>query len=228
MDRTARMGHCWGMESLTAQTPPDCAETNAGAAKKKQAPWMGKRGEQPSTIPWRDIQSAIESGVSMSKTAKRFAEFHPKGADALLECIKKRAQRRKWIVPASLMGKAQLRLEEAGYDVPELSQPCKTPVSDREKVGTLVSESVAEMGERGNLIGLRLLSSQLERAAKNPQRLAPIVDTQDVVSALKGVRLAAGMDKQGPQIALNLWSGSPNVPTHVPGDIRDIIEGQDE
>lgn len=184
----------------------------------------GRQSELPN-VPWEAIRSAVESGVSMVKVAKRWQEHHPKGYKGLLEVIKKRSLRGGWMVPRTLMGEARERAAELGVDVPAMSQTIETAPSDREKVGTLIVESLAEMGESGSLIAAQLALGQLRDASKNPAQLAPLVDVKDLGAAMKVVRTAAGMDRQAAPVSFNLWGGpmsQPGTSRDITGDIRDV------
>jgi hypothetical protein len=87
----------------------------------------------------------------------------------------------------------------------------------------LVVESLSEMGEIGSVIAGKLSLDLLRTAQGNPKQIAPLVDIKDVGSALKNLRLVAGMDKQGPVVALNLWSDAP-MSRLVPGTTHNVPE----
>jgi hypothetical protein len=209
------------METETVlETPPD-------KPKRKVHPWMDRTGKASTPrleAPWQAIRDAVAAGVSMAKVAKRFAEYHPSGHPAMYELIRKRATRESWFVPATAMAKAQQRVEQAGYGeiVPNVSQSAISTPSDHEKVGTLVSQSLSEMGESGSLIAGQLNLRLLRDASRNPERIAPLVDVKDIAVAAKTLRLVAGMDKAAPPVQFNLWGG-PGQTQGQTQPARDIL-----
>lgn len=78
-----------------------------------------------------------------------------------------------------------------------------------EKTGTIIIESAQELAESGSLIGLRLLHGQLKDAEANQNDLAPLVDAKGIVTAIRGVRMAAGLDRTQVNVGLNLWNDAP-------------------
>jgi hypothetical protein len=129
------------------------------------------------------------------------------------------------MVPSTLLANAQAKAQAMGIDVPQMSlSPSKTPLessgmteSGREKVGTVLAENLQELAESGGMIGAKLWHGQLVDAAKPTAKLAPLVDAKDILTAVKGLRLVAGLDKAGPVLALNLWGNGSNVPTRDTG-----------
>lgn len=198
--------------------------------KRKQPAHLGTHGQpSPTAIdaPWQEIRDLIAAGVSMGKVAKQYASFHPSGWQALYEAIKKRAQRESWSVPGTAIARAREALAAKGVDVPTVSRKGVPAPSDPEKVGTYLSLNLTEIGEEGSLIAANLALGQLRAAHKNPAQIAQLVDVKDVSSAMKLVRTAAGMDRQGAQVQVNLWGSgmSPHVPVRDIGTSRDA-DGQ--
>lgn len=193
---------------------------------RKQARYLsqlGKTNGKALEAPWEDIKAAISAGISFAKVAKQFAEYHPKGWRALSELMRKRAQREGWIVPASAIAKSLDHLEAKGYDVPKLSEMHVPTPRDPQKVGTLMSQTLEEIGSEGSMIAAQLALNQLRDAQDKPSQLAPLVDVKDLGAAMKVVRTAAGMDRQASPVSFNLFGGpmSQPVPRDITGDIRD-------
>jgi hypothetical protein len=206
------------MEQANVSPPQD-------KPKRKQARWLNQTGKPNGKgldAPWEDIKNAIGAGISFSKVAKQFAHCHPQGWQAFVEVIKKRAQRQGWFVPVVALAQQREKLEEKGYDVPKMAGTDVSPLRDREKTGTLVAQSLEEMGQEGSLIAGELVLNQLRAAQAAPERIAPLVDVKDITSAAKLVRLVAGMDKQGPAVSLSLWGGPMSPPGTSRDNVRDV------
>lgn len=209
-------------------------ESTLEPPKRKLAPGMNQTGKTNGLAldaPWQDIRDAVATGLSMAKIAKQFAQYHPSGWQALHTLIRKRAQREGWLVPETAMAQAKERLEQSGVRFTEMSQARVTPPRDPEKTVTLMSQSLSEMGEEGSIIAGKLSLSLLRKAEANPEKIAPIVDSKDIATNIKTLRLVAGMDKQAPTISLNLWGQAgthSGTSRDIAGDIRDIVEGEDE
>jgi hypothetical protein len=176
--------------------------------------------KQPTTIPWADIRAAVESGVTIRQACKKWGVSYEAG--------RKRSQREGWYVPATLMAEARERLAKSGVEVPIVSLRPVESVSEaktaRAEVGTALLESAQELAEDGSMIGLRLLHGQLKDAKRNEGQLMPLVDAKGIVTAIRGVRMAAGLDKQSPVVALNLWSDSPMSRNVSPGQAANVPE----
>jgi hypothetical protein len=96
-------------------------------------------------------------------------------------------------------------------------------MTTQEKTGTIIMESAQELAESGSFIGLKLLHGQLVDAQANQHDLAPIVDAKGIVTAIRGVRMAAGLDKAQVNVGLNLWSDAP-MSRLVPGTTHNVPE----
>lgn len=183
--------------------------------------------------PWADIRDCVAAGIAMSKVAKQFAEYHPRGWEPLHELIRKRAQRDKWLVPATVIAAAKDRLTASGIVVPTQEDRPKLPSHvpnrvvpdprDPVKTGNLLSQTLAEMGEEGSVIAGELSLGLLQAARENPDRIAPIVDVKDIAASVKTLRLVAGMDRQGPVVSLNLWADA-QMSRAVAGTVQSVPE----
>lgn len=185
---------------------------------------LGNKGRKRTTdVPWHEIRGAVEAGMSILKASKRW--------DVPYERARKRAQREHWSVPATIMADARERLKQSGVDVPIMSQseviPRETLTSGRENIGTALAENATEIAESASLTGLKLVSDLLKEAASESHKLAPLVDVKDISQAIRAVRMAGNLDKQGPVVSLSLWSGQP-VPKSVPKDIVEVESWGDE
>ncbi len=75
-----------------------------------------------------------------------------------------------------------------------------TAIVTGDSVKASVEASLAENGQKSNLIASRIALTSLERA---PEAL-PVTSLADVKTALSVARIAAGMDKAQPEVKVNL------------------------
>jgi hypothetical protein len=128
---------------------------------------LGDTSRKPN---WKTIREMAVAGLSFPQLAKR--------CGASLAAIKKRSSREKWPVPARIMRRAR-----------ELSPH----VTD--EVVTDMAENLLHEGTVATCHAMKILRLKLARAVANPASIADLRDVQGVVTALKGARLAAGLDK---------------------------------
>jgi len=90
--------------------------------------------------------------------------------------------------------------------------------------GELIAETLLANGEQGSLQASNLLLSLLKSATK--ETLKPLQDAQDVVTAMKGLRLGAGMDKMQTNVQVNLpgWAASVSMEKSVSADFTEITD----
>lgn len=196
---------------------PEVATAEPPTRTKGSAVWSNAGQRRETAEPWAEVRAAVAAGMSIRKACKRFGVSY--------DAARKRSQREAWMVPSTLLANAQAKAQAMGIDVPQMSlSPSKTPLessgmteSGREKVGTVLAENLQELAESGGMIGAKLWHGQLVDAAKPTAKLAPLVDAKDILTAVKGLRLVAGLDKAGPVLALNLWGNGSNVPTRDTG-----------
>lgn len=130
---------------------------------------------------WIAIEKAAIAGVPYPELATRFR--------VTLSAIKKQASRNRWPVPARIRRRAK-----------ELSPAVTGP-----EAVTAAAESLLRDGEAATGLAMRVIVGKLQKAAAKPQSVADIASVTDVVSALKGARLAAGMDRGQPMVQIALF-----------------------
>ncbi len=178
------------------------------------------------TPDWEAAKASVASGVPLQAVAQRL------GLD--YEVLKKRAQRGKWSRPHLAVREARKATEivkaqaASSLNVPNGSKTQESddkgmfrPLSAEEKTGTIILESAKELAESGSLIGLKLLHGQMRDAEANPEQLAPLSNAKDLVTAINGMRKAAGLDRTEANLHLSLWGG-PMSPSGTSRDIRDV------
>lgn len=150
-------------------------------------------------VDWGAVRESVVLGVPLAEVAARHGVAVP--------VIKMRAMRGKWPTPKRVRRLADARA--AGSipppDAPTVSLP---PVTTDSKQGELSTEMAADsllaLGERGSLGVAKLLHGLVVRAERAPGKLAPLRDAGDLVTALKGLRSAAGLDKIDSQVQVNV------------------------
>lgn len=135
---------------------------------------------------WAEVRKAYELGVLPSVLSERY--------DVPVEAIKKRKQREGWKSLDSVQNEVK-----AMQKVRDESQGLSSDVPCGVKTA---AEVLLANGETGSLKASQLLLSLLQKAS--PNKLQPLQDVGDVVTSLKGIRLAAGMDRAGTEVKVNL------------------------
>lgn len=135
-----------------------------------------------STKPdWQAIEKAAISGVPYPTLAKQFK--------VSLAAVKKQASRSKWAVPARIKRRAR-----------ELS-----PRVTEDEAVTVAAQSLLADGRAATVHGMKILRGKLAKAAARPSSIADLETVSDVATALRGARLAAGLDRvEGAQVQVNL------------------------
>ncbi len=155
-------------------------------------------------IDWVAVRESVVLGVPYDVVSSKFGPS--------VEAIKVRAFRGKWPTPTRLQ---RLRASRQSGDVvpADAAVVSKPPVTLDSRQGELTTETASDSllsyGERGRLIGARLLHGLLDRAGRSPRKLARLRDAGDVVTATKGLLVAAGMDKpDAVQVNVALFGGA--------------------
>lgn len=128
---------------------------------------------------WNEIKESLIGGASVESMAEKY--------DVEAGTIHVRAHREQWATPAKVKA---LALKHNPSNV-----------SERKSMSNL-AETLTANGEQGSLKASNLLLSLLQKAS--PNKLQPLQDVGDVVTSLKGIRLAAGMDRAQNAVQVNL------------------------
>lgn len=147
-------------------------------------------------IDWTPIRDAAIAGVPLLKLAAQY--------EVDIETLRKRAQRHNWPIPA------RVRVLAAQHGIvgapsgnnQQVSHSVRHIAKTGEEAKTTLADNLLRNGETGSLHASNLLLSLLQKAT--PNKLQPLQDVGDVVTSLKGIRLAAGMDKPGTEVKVNL------------------------
>jgi len=164
-------------------------------------------------VDWESIKTGVAAGLDLRAIAERFARPPDITPQKLWEAIRKRIQRESWIVPARAIKAARAKFEETAPKavpacVPDASL-VPEKVSQSSEIGTMILENATKLAEEGSIFGLNILHGQLREASGNPAQIQPLRSAKDIVTAIRGVRLAAGMDRQDAgQVQVNVWGGS--------------------
>ena len=159
-------------------------------------------------VDWDQIKQAAIAGVSFPELARQWEMLDDEGKPDT-SAIRKRCSREGWPVPRSIMASASLRLNEAkaAQNAAREQMQAKgeaVTVVTPPPPNAVIAGNIAEMGAKSNLHALALLQNKLQRASESPDSIRDLENVGDIVTALKGARLAAGMDKEGSQVTLNL------------------------
>lgn len=129
---------------------------------------------------WRAIEKAAIAGMPYPLLAEKFG--------VSLAAVKKQASRGKWPVPARIMRRAR-----------ELS-----PHVTGDAV-TMAAENLLNDGQTASLHAMKILLGKLAKAAKHPETVDDIASVGEVVTAGKGARSIAGLDRVEPaNVSVNL------------------------
>jgi hypothetical protein len=162
---------------------------------------------------WQTARTLVENAVPMPEVAERLGISY--------ENLKKKAQRNNWFVPSTALAKAQTALTER--------QNKETGESLRVPVEAHLAESIAEMGQKGQIAVLRgLLPKIIETfGEKSALMQKEITGWKDASSAFGMFAKASGLDKPQQAVQINMWgqaSGTisgPDMPldcTQMPQD----------
>lgn len=153
---------------------------------------------------WKEVQKASEAGLEDEELSRTYGVSKAS--------IKMRRMREKWMTPNRIraeiaaskaradsmrIGNGQAKKELAALGDGNVTTVTKPALE-------AVSESLLEDGKASSILGMRLLKGLLERAAKDPESLESLETASDVVTAVKGARLIAGLDREGSSVTLNL------------------------
>jgi hypothetical protein len=141
------------------------------------------------------------------------------------ENLKKKAQRNNWFVPSTALAKAQTALTER--------QNKETGESLRVPVEAHLAESIAEMGQKGQIAVLRgLLPKIIETfGEKSALMQKEITGWKDASSAFGIFAKASGLDKPQQAVQINMWGQSsgtvsgPDMPLDCTQIDTDAFDG---
>ena len=143
---------------------------------------------------WIQVRDAAIAGVPYEKLAFEFG--------ITVTSIKQAAKRNGWATPKKVE-KLQEQYQSKEKTLVTNSNLGVNGIPNLPKTGgELIAETLLQNGEQGSLQASNLLLSLLKSATK--ETLKPLQDAQDVVTAMKGVRLGAGMDKTQTNVQVNL------------------------
>lgn len=150
-------------------------------------------------VDWEEIKRAAIAGVPYKELADSWGL---QGTDA----IRQRASREDWPVPRRVLEKAQKQLADAEALVSKAkqdAQPASYSVSSKSNVTavTMAAESLVLSHTRTANALVLATEKALSRFAKAP---ADIETWTDASTAYKLQRLAAGIDREGTQVNVNL------------------------
>lgn len=161
-----------------------------------------------SRAEWEEIKEAAISGVPINQIAERY--------DMETGTIYVRAHREKWPMPARIKGLIAKRAKSGEVPRGLLDNPKDENgnVRDCKKGSELIADSLISNGEKASLIASNLALAALQKAAASPDSLAPLKFISDVKTAMQIPRIAAGMDREGINLAVNVavggWQASVN------------------
>jgi hypothetical protein len=197
---------------------------NRQFGKAFQVPATIRRRQQPKmSYPsqhtdeeWQTARTLVENAIPMPEVAERLGISY--------ENLKKKAQRNNWFVPATALAKAQTALTER--------QNKETGESLRVPVEAHLAESIAEMGQKGQIAVLQgLLPKIRETFRENSALLAKEIESwKDAGTAFSIFAKASGLDKPQQAVQINMWgqaSGTvsgPDIPldcTQIDSDASD-------
>lgn len=136
-------------------------------------------------IDWSPIRDAAIGGVPLPDLAERFG--------ISFDALRQRSLRQKWPIPSRVRAKAN---EQGVADVSQRA------LEQAETATATLADSLLRNGEQSSLIGSNLLLGLLQKATL--EKLQPLEHVADVVTAIKGARLTAGMDKTNTEVKVNL------------------------
>lgn len=152
-----------------------------------------------SRAEWDEIKEACISGVPVNHVAERY--------EMEAGTIYVRAHREKWSMPERIRKMVAERSAQGEIPRGLQANPAEgeSNVRDCKKGSELIADSLLRNGNAGSLNASNIIARLLQRASDDPSSIAPLKDVGDTVTALKGVRLAAGMDKPEAQaVTVNL------------------------
>ncbi len=151
-------------------------------------------------VDWDEIKAAAIAGVPFIKIAEQW-DIRDEAGTLSTNSIRQRSFREAWPVPRAIMERAKLQLAKAKELTKEDSssdtEPSVTAV-------TVAADSLLENGQKSNLIASQIALRLLTKAADSPDAIAPLSHVSDVKTALSVARIAAGMDREGAEVKVNL------------------------
>lgn len=160
---------------------------------------------------WEQVKQAYIAGVPSRRLSEEFCIPD--------DTIRQRASYENWPTPAKvekITEKAKENAKQNGF--------LTVSHNGGKNASELIAETLLANGEQGSLQASNLLLSLLKSATK--ETLKPLQDAQDVVTAMKGLRLGAGMDKMQTNVQVNLpgWAASVSTEKSVSADFTEITE----
>lgn len=158
-------------------------------------------------VDWLSIEKAAVAGVPYAKLAE-IHEIEP-------EAIRQRASRYRWAVPARIRAIAR---EVANLPVAPVTTGERCHVTEHgDRIARVTAETLQDMHAR---TAAALVSASSRALAAFAEKPAPVTDWQEAATAYKVQRLAAGIDKEGAQVRVNVAmftdSGVPVVRAEEP------------
>lgn len=153
-------------------------------------------------VDWSEVRRASEGGMDDCQLAEVFGINR--------NSLRARKMRENWTSPAKVQQAAIIaRATAKARSITNASvQHLTTNATDATQTPsgiTALGQNLAEYGEKGNLHAVKLFAALLERAT--PEALEPLKDAGSTLTALKGLRLGAGMDKaDGIQVNVALFA----------------------
>lgn len=150
---------------------------------------------------WQQARDLVAQGMTMAEVSER--------TGITLGNIKMTAMRQSWYVPATALAKAK-----------ETLQTARTEVLPSVTTGVQIAESIAEIGQKGQISALRGMLPRFLKTFETDSELLskPVEDWKTAGSMVNIFSKLAGLDKPIVGIQNNVWSGDFGSQTALPAD----------
>jgi ribosomal protein S1 len=166
---------------------------------------------QYSEEQWQQARDLVAQGFTFVEVSDKLGMSY--------ENVRKKAQREEWFVPATALAKAQEAL--AAKRVEESNGQ---EVSQRVPTGAIVAESIAEIGQKGQIHALRgMLPRFLKTFEQDSELLTkPVEDWKTAGSMVNIFSKLAGLDKPSQAVQVNVWGDGWGAQGAVPVDASEV------
>lgn len=162
---------------------------------------------------WAEIRRANEQGVSTEALA---ATWKHRGITT--NAIRQRRHREGWLTPRKVQEEAMV--QETRRKARVMPSSGLTPVTVDLSALSVTAANLNDKAHAGTLIAASLFLDAIGAAAR--QGILPPQNVRELYTSMKGLRHAAGMDKEGLAINIGAYFNTGRAQTPTGGACRDV------